>query len=330
MYKVDQTLINKYLQGEATEQDIRMIYKWIDESEDNKREFIQYKKIWAITASEKVDVTSAWNSLKVASAKSNKTFKIGSVLRYAAVMLVMLGLGVVLQRVVFDINTKDQLVYNDATIIKVPEGQMVNVQLSDGTDVSLNSGSTFSYYPGLKDGKRIVNIAGEALFEVAHDSLHPFIVQTSDVDIQVFGTVFNVEAYPEGHSINTTLVEGSIGLLNKKGEMLTKLKPDENLIYYKKNKSFSVKKVNTSIYTSWKKGEITFKATPLAELAEKLEKWYNVEIQIRNQEKANEIYQGTILKNKPIIQILEILKLTAGIQYEVVRRPDQRDLIIWY
>jgi ferric-dicitrate binding protein FerR (iron transport regulator) len=172
-------------------------------------------------------------------------------------------------------------------------------------------------------------LKGEAFFDVAKDQDHPFRIETSLLNFEVFGTSFNIEAYPDDPTINTTLVEGSLAISDKTHKELHRLKPGENASYEGWQTKLVVTNVSTGIYTSWKDGLITFRNEKLKEIAKKIERWYNVKIIINNPKIGEQAYFGTILKNKPIDQILEVLKLSSSMKYKIEYKPDKPTIIYW-
>lgn len=323
---MDYTLINKYLQKAASEAEEEQIFHWIEASEKNKEEFILYKKLWALTAEEGNNREVVWNNLSLRFRK-RRIIQLGArIVKYAAMLIVAFGLGITIyHQLPFNKNT----LYEAGTKISAPLGQMTNVQLPDGTFISLNSGSSVTYHADFNTGKRIVKLQGEAFFDVAKDKAHPFIVKTSSLSFRVYGTSFNIEAYPEDKKINTTLVTGKLGVFNGSGKELTVLAPGQNAFYDEIKSTITVSKVSTDMYTSWKKGLITFRNEKLGSIARKIERWYNVEIIIENPNLTDEPYWGTIMRNKPISQILEVLKLTSSLKYKIVDRKNQPTLIYW-
>ncbi|MDD4193638.1 MAG: FecR family protein, partial [Mangrovibacterium sp.] len=174
---------------------------------------------------------------------------------------------------------------------------------------------------------REVRLTGEAFFEVSHDEKKPFHVVTPDLTVNVLGTSFNVEAFPDSRFTNVTLVEGKVNLETPKGKVLAVLSPDENAMYHTDNNNIEITKVNTGFYTSWKEGTILFKDEMLAGIAKKIERWYNVEI-VFDDEPVREIkFTGSILKSKPIDQIMQILKYTSGVDYTIDVREQQPNMI---
>jgi ferric-dicitrate binding protein FerR (iron transport regulator) len=195
--------------------------------------------------------------------------------------------------------------------------------------VQLNSETKLVYSSGFNSGERTVSLEGEAFFNVAKDKKHSFIIKTKLLDFKVYGTSFNVQAYPDDREVNTTLVEGSLGVIGKTGSEIVKLVPGENANFKEENKKLIVSNVDLELYTSWKDGLVTFRNEKLKDIARKIERWYNVQIVINNQKLADELYMGTIMKNKPIDQLLEVFKLTSSLNYRIISRADKSTLIYW-
>ena len=325
---MDYSILNKYLSGNASEEEVKEILEWIEVSSENRKEFIQYKKAWALTEEVNVDVDSVWTKFFSSKLRMKRKVNLSYKLLYAAGFLLVFSLGMLTSYWFFR-HPFPYLVYEDSTSIKVPLGQMSDIVLPDGTTVQLNSGSQLKYTGQFNNGKRTVHLVGEAYFHVAKDHQHPFIVETQLLDFKVYGTSFNVQAYPDDQLINTTLVEGSLGVLGKNGNELALLRPGENIQFSKAANTYSVHKVNIDLYTSWRNGLITFRNESLQGIAKKLERWYNVKIIFKNPNLKNELYYGTIMKNKPIDQILEVFRLTSNIKYKIVTRADKPTLIYW-
>lgn len=330
---MDNYLVNKYLIGDATEREVQQLFNWIYLSEDNKKQFIEYKKAWALTSAS--DMTSqsteeGWGQVRKSLPIGQKNRKLYRVMRYVAILIIVFGIGMTVQYLSFKDSNENTLFAKGLTTIQVPKGQTSSVVLADGTEVVLNSGSSLSFFPVLTEGNRLVKLEGEGFFKVTHDSIHPFIVQTDDIDVKVYGTSFNVNAYAEENTVSATLVEGSIGLLDKKGHQLIRLAPNEKVTYKKETFDLKVEKVDARKFTAWKEGIFEFNNIKLSELAVILERWYNVEIVIEDSKREQVIYEGTILKHKSIHQILDILKYTANLNYKFEEQAGKPDIIRWY
>ncbi|WP_455169643.1 FecR family protein [Aegicerativicinus sediminis] len=171
----------------------------------------------------------------------------------------------------------ETLVYNE---LKVPYGKKFTIELSDGTDVYLNAGSSIKFPIKFLEGlKREVFITGEAYFDVTKDQAHPFIVNTGDMAVEVLGTSFNVSNYPEDASIDVVLEEGSVALSNTASSSTLKLVPGEKGSLAKNGSAALTKEeVNTKVYTGWRDGRLTFRNISFKNIIPKLEREYNVEV----------------------------------------------------
>lgn len=175
----------------------------------------------------------------------------------------------------------DTIVYNE---LSIPYGQVFELELSDGTLIHLNSGTTIKYPIQFIEGnKREVYIEGEGFFNVAKDKAHPFLVHSDAVTVEVLGTEFNVSSYPENPEIQTVLVEGAVAMRNSKtddGDMI--LKPGTKGSWNKATLSSDISEVDIELYTSWIGGELVFQDTPFKEILVMLERRYNVQIKNMN------------------------------------------------
>lgn len=211
-------------------------------------------------------------------------------------------------------SSKETLTYNTLT---VPYGKRFEIQLSDGTVVHLNSGTSLKYPVKFISGKnREVYLNGEAFFSVAKDPKHPFIVNAENLDVEVFGTEFNVSAYPEDNTTDVVLVEGSVGMSNHKVEEKTMLTPGTKGTLNKNNFSIATSKVNTKIYTSWMQGGLFFRNMPFKNIAKKLERQYNMKVVITNKQLENETFNANF-NEEPIETILSYFTDSYNIQYTI-------------
>lgn len=179
---------------------------------------------------------------------------------------------------VYDPEAKiEKLVYNE---LSVPYGKIFNLELSDGTIVHLNSGSSIKYpIKFVGNGKRQVFLQGEAYFKVAKDTEHPFIVNANEVAVEVLGTEFNVSSYEEDTEINTVLVEGSVRLTSlSKSDEEVMLSPGYKGAFDKNNRTITKGTVDLNLHTSWIKGELIFRKSPFNNMIKKIERRYNVTI----------------------------------------------------
>lgn len=225
--------------------------------------------------------------------------------------------------------------------ITINPGSRTKVQLPDGSQVWVNSGSHLTYEGNFKGNTREVQLDGEAYFDVAKDASRPFIVHTSDIDIKVLGTSFNVKAYKTEATIEATLIHGSIEVINKSqpGSAKIMLKPHEKLVYNKylikdiKNPKADIKPVADSfsiiikplrkniadkdiVETAWVYNKLIFEDERFADLALKMERWYNVKISIEYEKMKNYRISGSFV-NETAEEALKALQLLVPFSYSI-------------
>jgi len=205
--------------------------------------------------------------------------------------------------------------------IKIPYGKKFQLQLSDGTLVHLNSGTTLKYPVKFIAGEnRQVFLDGEAFFDVAKDKNHPFIVNADNLNVRVLGTHFNVSNYPEDAATDVVLVEGSVGMYNSNEEFNadknTILKPGYKGSFNRENATMMTKPVITDIYTSWINGGLTFRNMTFKNIITKLERRYNVTIINKNEKLANEKFNASF-KEESIENVMSYFNDIHGINYTI-------------
>ena len=214
----------------------------------------------------------------------------------------------------------DKIIYN---VLSIPYGEKFKLELSDGTLVHLNSGSSLRYPVKFLSGhERIVFIKGEAYFEVKEDKTSPFIVQSNNVNIRVLGTKFNISSYEEDNLLNTVLVEGSIRLFLPNEEYSesnsTLLNPGHMASWNKSDNQFKFKEVDTRIHTAWTKGKLVFKNTPFSSIRKKLERHYNVTIINNNKKLDDKMYNATF-DIETIEQVMKSFNENFSINYTIIK-----------
>ena len=160
-----------------------------------------------------------------------------------------------------------------------------DITLPDQSVVTLNRYSTLSFPSRFRGAKREVRLTGEAYFDVEKDTRHPFIVKAESVNVQVLGTQFNVEAYPEDPEIKTTLIEGSVAVSIPEENRRIVLSPNESAIYNRLQKSLQ-HEINpkSSNDIVWRNGHFLFDYLPLQEITRQLSHAFNVKIEITDPE----------------------------------------------
>jgi ferric-dicitrate binding protein FerR (iron transport regulator) len=324
---MEEKVLTDFLLGRLDKGKESEVLNWIEESEENRIEFNTIKNMLAFA--HLAHNGRAGSDLlrrkahRITGAESGRLIK--TVLRYAAAVVVTAGL-ITSLFIYRSASFREQLASTYQSVT-APPGQTTEVQLADGSRVLLNSGTSITYPALFIQGTREINLSGEAFFEVASDIENPFIVKAGKIEVKATGTSFNVDAYSDGNEINVTLVEGSVTVNCSEEGYSNRLSPGENLQVDLINRDYFKSTVDTYFYTSWQQGIITFSNRPLGEIAKDLERWYNVEINFARESTRTIRYSGAILKNKPIDQVLEILKLTSHFNYAIEIDDDKKSII---
>lgn len=214
---------------------------------------------------------------------------------------------------------------NDLTLentISVPLGARSEFTLADGTQVMLNSGSKLTYPLSFKNSKkRIVALNGEGFFKVKKNANSPFIVRMNDIDLKVTGTEFNARAYSDESNLIVALVEGSVLLGNeneKKFDSKKSMIPKDVFVMNKSSKKMDLfHSIDLTKYIAWTNGRTVFYNDPIQVVTDKLEKLYNVEVIINDNELLNYRLTATFT-NEPLERALKIISLSSPINYRIV------------
>lgn len=200
----------------------------------------------------------------------------------------------------------------------VPVAGEYRLSLSDGTVVYLNSESKLRYPVNFGKGEREVELEGEAYFEVASDKDHPFRVKTADLNVQVWGTGFNVSAYQNADFSEITLAHGVVAVGERGKELI--LKPDEQLIFDKQSGKMSVQPIDARKICAWKNGILYFEGMPLGELAVKLSRWFDVQFFFTFDKLKQLKFTGAFKKYNSINYVLSLIESTTDIKVQIKGR----------
>jgi len=202
--------------------------------------------------------------------------------------------------------------------ITTPRGGQYQVVLADGTHVWLNAASSIRFPQTFNGHERLVELTGEAYFEVAKDKTHPFIVQANGTKVQVLGTHFNINAYSDNNNVTTTLLEGSVQMSNN--SRTTMLVPGEQGVSTKTSGAINVGKADIQQTMAWKNGFFIFHDLNIVEVMKQVSRWYDVDIEYQNEDVKNNEFGGTISRYKSITELLDIMQLTRSVHYKIEGR----------
>lgn len=212
----------------------------------------------------------------------------------------------------------EDVVVNGNNTLITPRGGQYRVRLSDGTKVWLNAASKLEYPVVFEGNERLVSLSGEAYFEVEADVQRPFFVMVDGMKVQVLGTKFNVNAYPEERQFTTTLLEGAVRVSSSKGQIT--LKPGQETAYSPKTNGLKQYEGDTESAVAWKNGIITFKNDELSAVMRDLGRWYDVDVAYEPGLDQLIHVSGAMRKQEDLLQALKILELTAGVHFTVEGR----------
>ncbi len=350
-------LLVKQFREKCTEEDIQLIRNWLNENVENKRLFDELNDIWNATAKKDQKVFDAFEALKKVKLRTVQnrrkhsgetrlsqpiTHAFNKVLKVAAIFVLAFIIGILSNRMV---SRKIVTTEGAMTEIAAPIGSKSMVTLPDGTKVWLNAGSILRYDSRFNQKDRVVNLEGEAFFDVTKKMGKLFLVRTKEITVRVLGTAFNIKANSNEGSVETTLVRGSLIVeQHSEGKEITQtiLEPNQRAIFIKKEGSLYLsdtenkllkhekaeeikrvkekivltKQVDTDVFTAWKDNRLIFRNEIFESLAVKLERWYGVQIHIKDDEIKNYHFNGTIV-NETIQDVMEIIQYTLPIRYSI-------------
>jgi transmembrane sensor len=307
-----ENLIVRYLNGNCTQEEQEELRVWIEESTEKKNDFFAIKDIWDSLKSPE-DRTAEQLALfyknQYLRSKSSRILWIRSLSAIAAILIVGLLFSVL-------VPTKNTDPSESVQVFSVPLGSRSKVILADGSEVSLNSGSELKYSSGFSSQNRVVSLTGEAFFSVKTDKEHPFTVKTTDFDIKVTGTKFNVCSYADNKYSTTTLAEGKISLQLKDDSKILKVIPGEKFQLDRKTLANSLSNADVESEIAWKDDQFIFKNIPFSELAKRLERWYDIKLNYSDQKLQSYAFTGKFKNQETIWQVLDALKLIFPIDYQ--------------
>lgn len=295
-------LVFSYFAGELTEYQKEELSSWLDADEENKKILSEMSDCWAtahmpfFASTMKVDFEKHFGSLRQPLSKSKKHILWTVWSKVAAVGLLLLSVGVTS----YQLGNQNIQGMNDTKSVyfetSVPMGSQSKVVLPDCSIVWVNAGSSLRYSKNFGKKDREIQLEGEAYFEVARDTLKPFVVKSEMLSVRVLGTRFNVKAYKEDQTIDVSLVSGKVNVhlndVTKNGDEV-ELIPNRMLSYDKKNDEVKLTDIDGSRVYDWTNGTLRFEEKSFLQIAKELERKYNILIRIDSKTLKDEIYTGS-------------------------------------
>ncbi len=308
------SIIGKYLGGKESKDELVQLKSWLTEDSKHQTLFNSLKEERNIgTTIEEFETYNkelAWKrSVERINALSLR--KVLIMWKIAAVFFFLVGFSGIL----FYINQHRLDTY---TTVSTNNGQYSKILLPDSSVVWLSSGTKLSYNTNFAIGNRDVRLSGQAFFQVARNEKIPFTVKCKELKVKVVGTKFDVSAYPDDANIDVVLKSGSVELLMDDDKTFKQmLKPGEMAEFNLERKKMSISKDVNYKLTSWKDGILIFKDDPMDEVLKKLERWYNINIEVNNGDINHLVFNATIV-NENIEEIFDLIKYSCGINYKII------------
>lgn len=307
-------LLKKYLKGEASTSENELIGKWLKENPNRVKELSNMRRLHE-TMLWKQPTHTSYNSLSKSNSQSIYRHPL---LKIAAIIIVILTFGNIIL-----LNGQWEKSENQMQTLYVPAGQRANITLSDGTKVWVNALSTLIFPSEFNDDNREVKLIGEGYFDVTPDTHHPFIVHTQKYNIKVLGTKFNVSSYPQTNYFETSLIEGSVEILDSTNNAQALLQPGTKVTAYNNGK-LEKSRIDNYDYYLWKDGLICFDEITIEELFNKLEIYYDIQIIVQKKSIINKTFTGKLRICDGINHALEVIQAHTSFTYS---RDEDKNII---
>jgi len=312
------SLIAKYLAEETNAEETQLLNSWRSLSQENESTFQELKKSWKLAQNLNSGLSipnkeKVWTKINDSIQQTTRTIKMynrSTLLRaisLAASVALILGFALT--------HFLTPTLPASFTTVMAPSGQKAKVELPDGTQVWLNSGSSLTYATNFDRENREVELHGEAFFDVTKSKKHQFQVNVGDVSVNVFGTAFNVNGYDVNKQVEISLVRGKVSVNQlSTGKLLATMKPDQKaLISISDEMDCQLLACDASTESLWHEGKLKIENETMDQLEKKMEKWYGVNISMDNQNNTKRYYMT--IKTESLTEMLEVINKITPITY---------------
>jgi len=325
-------IIISYLSGQADDQQLEEVSEWVNASELNKNQFSKIKKYWETS---KMDVAGDRTSIalerlneRIFQDRPQATIEPNPVvapaaqkfpqrfIQYAAAAIVLIAIGLYYFTATTPKAVQEQVALVQKTNTKGVKSQ---VQLPDGTYVWLNAASSISYSESFSDTARLIDLKGEAYFEVVKDTKRPFRVTAGQYVTTALGTSFNINSF-DNNNIKVSLLTGKVDVLDKQSTKSVLLLPGDQA--YIDQSQLVVTSFEEVGVVAWRDGTISFDNTKFDEMIKVLERWYDVKFVVQNlsdDEKAQLLATGKF-KNQTLKNVLNVLSHSMKFDYSIDKK----------
>lgn len=313
-------LIAKYFANECIDEEVDLLNQWIEQSTEHKNLFNEVKNDLEIInkykAMERVNVDSAWDNLKSRieadekhEEKKKRTINFNRVLRYAAMIVVIAGLGFL-----FNMIYQENFGYYSFTEYTADNETSNEIVLPDGTKVYLNENSSLKYPEGFNGTQRKVKLTGEAFFDVTKNKEKPFIIDVKNAEIRVLGTSFNVRTNIDDSDVEVYVETGMVEVSRKKSGENNILVDPGNVGIVTKSEIKKQKNLDPNVL-AWKTKNIVFREEHLVNVFNTLSRVYHVDIHAEDEEILNYRLTSTFTK-QDIKSVMEVICVTFNLKVD--------------
>lgn len=338
--KPNYRLLARYLANECTEQEREIIERWVARNNENHFAMQKMKHIWDASTGQQemqkewMDIEKDWHTLQnkigrfderqsavytkgsYSSDRASKPGAFQQFMKVAAIFVVMALVSVFAYTNWYEAEPIAQ--ESVLKEISTANGQRVNLTLSDGTGILVNSGSDIKFPDTFQPDKREVFLEGEAYFNVTENSEAPFLVHTKGMTTKVLGTSFSVRSYSEDVNVRVVVEEGKVALSSEAGESADPVILSKNELgqFDMENGNISTRGVeDLELYLSWTDGILKFKDQPMRKVANDLERRYDIEV-ILSESIAN-MQLTANLKSRSMNNVLDVIAMSLDVNYRV-------------
>jgi len=271
-------LILKSLSGTATAEEQQLLAQWIEQSPENKRILEEYRQVWGLNVSKPLPDFDSISELEKLEAKLDQEDKKIKVLSPYRSLAFKIAASITLLIVCFSLLYL--AVFKPETIVKESGAEKIQFTLPDGSVVWLNEKSKITYTSDF-NSERHIELSGEGFFEVTRNPDKPFVIRADKSEVKVLGTSFNVRAYEDENQDEVYVVTGKVSLADSKDQSIVLLPGEEGILDKQKNILSRNAETNPN-HIAWKSKQLIFKKTSLTEVAETLEKYFQISITVKN------------------------------------------------
>lgn len=300
---MDKDTLQKYVEGNVSTEEIEQVVDWLDEDENHVREFMALHKLNDISVFNQPVGETLQKKTKELPFK-----RIFFELAKIAAMFILIWGGMKL----FQPETAGREETAWQTLY-VPAGQRAELTLPDSTKVWMNACSKLVYPVSFQKGTREVELSGEAYFDVTHNEEQPFTVKTSQMNIRVLGTEFNVKAYAGSNDFEVALLRGCVEL--QSSTLGKSYRMHEKEVAKLHNSKLQTSNILDYDYFKWKEGLICFNNESVETIIEKLRLYFDINIEVQNEKLLKSRYSGKFRTKDGIEQVLKVLQIENKFTY---------------